>query len=448
MKNILLVTIDSLRADHVGYHGYSRNVTPNIDSCAQHGSQFMNAHAHVGGTKFSFPSILAGVTPRMYGGEKRITDDQTLLSEVFQASGYQTGGFTCNLYTSAQFGYDRGWDEFFDSDPDESITSRFRKWAKTTLDGAVLDTLRKGYNFLESNQGVNIGSYHVPADDMTDRAISFIKQNSDEPSFVWLHYMDVHHPFLPPTKYQREFRSDLVSDTESIRLRRKYIEEPENVTAEEHQKFIDLYDAVIKFTDAQIGRLIDTVNSEWGENYIIALTADHGDHFLEHGYFSGAKFYYVKTHVTLLINGWDDSNEYQELVGLADLPTTLVDTVGLNIPENYHGDSLRQLVFNKDWERTSVAGGYSDPEGECFHIRTDGWNLMTYPNAEDKLYYLREDPSEQKNVVTQYPDKEAELRDQLSNHKQLVRSTERGHVTRPNLSEDARARLRRLGYDE
>ena len=147
-ENILLVTIDSLRADYVGYHWYSRNVTSNIDSCARHGSQFMNAHAHAGGTKFSFPSILAGVIPRMYGGEKRITDDQTLLSKVFQASGYQTAGFTCNLYTSAQFGYDRGWDELFDSDPDESITSRFRKWAKTTLDDAVLDTLRKEYNFL------------------------------------------------------------------------------------------------------------------------------------------------------------------------------------------------------------------------------------------------------------------------------------------------------------
>ncbi|MDS0281736.1 sulfatase [Haloarcula onubensis] len=449
MDNVLLVTIDSLRADHVGYHGYERDVTPNIDEYARQGSRFMNAHAHVGGTRFSFPSILTGVTPDMYGGHERVSDDQTLVSELFHDGGYRTGGFTCNLYVSDEFGYNRGWDAFFDSAPDESTTSKLRKWAKTNLDGALLDVLRKGYDYLESSQGINVGSYHVPADEMTDMAIEFIEQDNETPSFVWLHYMDVHHPFLPPAEYQREFRDDVVSDSDAIQLRRKFIEEPENVTDEEYQTFIDLYDAEILFNDAEVGRLMDTVEEQWGDDYVFALTADHGDHFLEHGFFGGARLRDVKTHVPLFVEGWDDDGEYDEMVGLADIPVTLADVAGFDIPDNYFGHSLRRLVFDGEWDRTAVFGSYEDGNDELHsHIRTAEWNLAVHEHDEDELYHLTEDPGEQENVVGQFPEDEAELRDRLDDHRQLVKSTERDDIVRPDMNEDVKERLRRLGYNE
>jgi len=449
MDKVLLVTIDSLRADHVGYHGYERDVTPNIDEYAKEGSRFMSAHAHVGGTRFSFPSILSGVTTGMYGGHRRISDDQTLVSELFQNAGFNTGGFNCNLYVSGEFGYNRGWDEFFDSAPDESATSKLRKWAKTNLDGPILSFLQWGYDFLESSQGINVGSYHVPADEMTDRAIEFIEENGDEPSFVWVHYMDVHHPFLPPEEYQREFRDDIVSDKESIQLRRKFLEEPENVTDEELQTFIDLYDAEIKFNDAEVGRLMDTVEEEWGDDYVFALTADHGDHFLEHGYFGGARLLDVKTHVPLFVNGWDDDREYDEMVGLADVPATLLDAAELDVPDNYFGRSLRKLVFEDDWDRTGVFGGYDEDDvNDHYHVRTEEWNLIEHTNEPDKLYHLTEDPGEQENVIEEYPKVVSELRDKLDDHRQLVKSTDRDDIVRPDINEEAKARLRRLGYKE
>ena len=449
MDNVLLVTIDSLRADHVGYHGYERDVTPTIDEYARNGSRFTNAHAHVGGTRFSFPSILTGVTPDMYGGHERVSDDQTLVSEVFDDAGYRTGGFTCNLYVSGRFGYNRGWDEFYDSDPDESTTSKLRKWAKTNLDGKLLDILRSGYDYLESSQGINVGSYHVPADEMTDRAIEFIEANQSEPTFVWLHYMDVHHPFLPPAEYQRAFRADVVSDSDAIQLRRKFIEEPENVTDEEHRTFVDLYDAEIKFNDAEIGRLMDTVESTWGDDYLFALTADHGDHFLEHGFFGGARLRDVKTHVPLFIEGWDDDGEYDEMVGLADVPSTLVDHVGLDIPDNYFGGSLCDLVFDSEWDRTAVFGGYEDGTGETHsHVRTQDWNLAIHSDDEDQLYHLTEDPDEHENVIGEFPETEARLRDRLDDHRQLVKSTGRDDIERPDMNEEVKERLRRLGYKE
>ena len=449
MDKVLLVTIDSLRADHVGYHGYERDVTPNIDEYAERGSRFMNTHAHVGGTRFSFPSILSGVTTGMYGGHRRISDDQTLVSEVFQDAGFHTGGFNCNLYVSGEFGYNRGWDEFFDSAPDESATSKLRKWAKTNLDGPLLSVLQRAYDFVESSQGINVGDYHLPADDMTDRAIEFIEENGDEPQFVWVHYMDVHHPFLPPEEYQLEFMDEPVSKRESVQLRRKFLEEPENVTEAEHQTFIDLYDAEIKFNDAEVGRLMDTVQEEWGDDYLFALTADHGDHFLEHGYFGGARLLDVKTHVPLFVEGWEDTGEYDEMVGLADVPPTLLDAAGLEIPDNYFGESLRRLVFDGEWDRTAVFGSYDERDGsEHIHVRNAEWNYIEHDDDRDELYNVVDDPGEQENVVDDYPDVVAELRDQLDDHRQLVKSTERDDIQRPDMNEEVKERLRRLGYNE
>ncbi len=256
----------------MGYHGYERNTTPQIDTYADESSTFLNAFSHVGGTRFSFPGILSGVTPMMYGGRERISEVQTLISEVFNDAGYRTGGFHSNLYVSGKFGYDRGWDEFYDSAPDESATSKLRKWAKTNLDGTLLSLLRRGYDFLESSQGINVGSYHVPADEITDRAIQFIEESDDEtPTFVWAHYMDVHHPFLPPEEYQRKFRDEPVSDDESIQLRRKYIEEPEAVTPEEHQT---LSTSTMRRYGSTTRRSVvsRTPSSQRGERLLMALT--------------------------------------------------------------------------------------------------------------------------------------------------------------------------------
>lgn len=449
MKNVLLITIDSLRADHVGYHGYDRDTTPVLDQYAEKGSRFMNAHAHVGGTRYSFPSILTGVTPLMHGGYERISRSQTVISEAFGDAGYRTGGFHSNLYLSADFGYDRGWNEFFDSAPDDSMTSSLRRWAKTNLsDTPLMPVLQRGYDFLESSSGVNIGSYHVPADEITDRAIDFLKMDSDAPTFLWTHYMDVHHPFLPPEKYQRLFREEPISNRESIKLRRKFAEEPDAVTDEERQTFIDLYDAEIRFNDAEIGRLLDTVAEEWGDEYLVALTADHGEHILEHGYFSGAQAMDVKTHVPLFITGWDDDRGYDELVGLVHLPTTLLDAAGLDIPDSYDEYSLRKLVFENKWPREYVAGGWGDPDDRNLVIRENEWKFIRRADGRNELYRLSEDSAEQQNVIDTYPDQRDRLNRKLNRHLKRVEATGDGSVNRPDIDEEAKKRLRRLGYQE
>lgn len=451
MKNILLVTIDSLRADHVGYHGYDRETTPIIDEYASQGSRFTNAFAHRGGTKVSFPAILTSVTPLMFGGHDNVSAQQTLVSEVFAEHGYRTGGFHSNLYLSAQFGYDRGWDTFYDSAPDKSSTARLRRWMKTNLQGTpILPVLKRAYDMLESSTGVNVGSYHVPGDEITDLAVQFLQNggDTDRPTFLWVHYMDVHHPYLPPSEYQLEFRDETVRERDSIKLRRKFIEEPENVTAEELQTFIDLYDAEVRFNDDQVGRLLDAVEQQWGEDYVMVLTADHGDHFLERGYFRGGAEYDVKTHVPLFVSGWNDEGEYDELVGLADIPPTLVDIAGFDIPDNYFGYSLRDLVFDGVWNREAVIGGRRVDGNEFYSVREHEWKLIERAKESDELYHLSDDPAEKDNVLGEFPVHERRLRDKIDHHRQLVRSTEDESVERPEMSDEVKERLRRLGYKE
>lgn len=450
MRNVLLVTIDSLRADHVGYHGYERDTTPEIDALAASGSRFSNAFAHVGGTRFSFPSILSGVTPMMHGGHERIADSQTLVSEVFDEGGYRTGGFHSNLYVSSEFGYDRGWDEFYDSAPDQSATASARQWAKTNLKGTpIYAILQRAYDYLESSRGVNIGSYHVPAEEITDRAIEFIEENPAEPTFCWVHYMDVHHPFLPPEEYQLQFRDEPVSDRESIKLRRKFIEEPAAVTEAERQTFIDLYDAEIAYNDAEVGRLVETAQSLWDEDPLVVLTADHGDHFLEHGFFGGARTYDVKTHVPLLIDGWYDTGEYDELVGLVDIPTTMLDVVDLPVPDTYQGYSLRTLVSGGSWPREDVRGGWVNNDGDrTVAVREVEWKLIERPDGTLELYDLTADPAEQANVASENPQTVERLETKIDDHLGQVAESHDDGVERPDVGEDVKERLRRLGYDE
>lgn len=447
MKNVLLITIDSLRTDHVGYHGYDRDTTPNIDKYAESGSRFMNCFAHAGGTKMSFPSILSSVYPLMYGGYlSGVSEEQTLVSEVFREEGYDTAGFHSNLFLSDDWGYDRGWDVFFDSKEEMSFMGRLRQYAKSNLrDSFVFPYLERLYGLMESSGGVNVGSFHVPGDELTDMALDYVRDaDTDKPRFLWVHYMDVHHPFLPPEEYQLLFRDSVIGERRSIKLRRKMMEEPENVTEEELSDVVDLYDAEIRFTDDEVGRLVEGVREEWGET-LVALTADHGEHFVGRGSLSGAHFYDEKTHVPLLINGWGDAGSYDELVGLVDVPPTLLDYAGLEIPSNYYGESLWRLVEEGEWSRTSVIGGLERDPPE-YGYRDRDWKYIWRSDGEE-LYDLGVDPEEQNNVAEENPGVVEELRGEVEDHRRLLGKTDLDSEV-VEVGGDVAERLRKLGYKE
>jgi len=455
MRDIVLVTIDSLRADHVGWHGYDRETTPTLDSRAADARTFSNAFAHACSTRPSFPSILTSSYALEHGGFERLSEGRTTLAEVLSGAGYRTAGFHSNLYLSADFGYDRGFDEFYDSRTDPSPTAKARNAVKRHLDsdGLVYRTLQRAFNATEKRAGVEIGSAYVDAADVTDLALEWVEESAaadhDSPRFLWVHYMDVHHPYVPPAEHQRRFRDEPVSERDAIQLRRKMLEAPDDVTDRELDTIVDLYDAEIAYVDAEIGRLLDGVEARWGDDPVVAVTADHGEEFRDHGGFShSATFYDEVLQVPLLIDDGSGNDDRDDLVGLLDLAPTLTEYAGADSPDVFRGTSLASM---DDRAREAVIAEWADTSDDSddrrFAVRTDDWKLVRLEDGTERLFDLTADPEERTNLVADEPEAAARLRDRLEDHEQLLAASG-DDMASVAMDEDVKERLRDLGYQE
>jgi arylsulfatase A-like enzyme len=403
MRDILLVTVDSLRADHLSCYGYDRETTPRVDSLAESGNLFENAFAHAGTTRQSFPSILTSSYPHMYGGYERISERRTLVSELLADCGYYTAAFHSNPFLSTEFGYNRGFDTFFDSMSKPTFTARLRQAVKRNLDdeGLLFRFLKWGFDRTEEKVGVEVGSAYEDAEDITDRAIETVSSVDDSPLFLWIHYMDVHHPYLPPEECQKTLHDSSISHRRAVQLRRKMLEDPEGITETERQELIDLYDAEIRYTDREIGRLLDAAERERDDDPVVVVTADHGEEFGDHGGYSHNTHHDEGIHVPLIVDDGQGNGRYDEIVGLLDIAPTLIDYAGGDQPKTFHGYSLRRLIANEEWSRNAVIGewGESNPGERNFLYRSTEWKYMQWADGTEELYNLQTDPGERNNVV-------------------------------------------------
>lgn len=447
MRDILFVTVDSLRADHVGAYGYDRDVTPNIDELAASGHTFTNAFANAGATRMSFPSILTGSSPLMYGGFEYISEQRTLVSEVLDEAGYTTGGLHSNPFLSRGFGYNRGFDYFYDSMSEPSLFARLRQYVKNNLNknGFVFQTLKRTFDATERHAGVEVGSAYVRADELTDKAIDWLEStDSSQSVFLWVHYMDVHHPYVPPAEYQRAVSGEAISDRKAIRLRRKMLETPDEITDEELQQLIDLYDAEIQFSDNEVGRLVNTAREELA-NPVVLFTADHGEEFREHGQFSHNTLHDEGVHVPLVIEDGSEAATHDEVIALMDLPPTIATYAGVEPPENFYGHALQSLLEGKEWPREYVIGEGGDYEaGEQFYFYRD--KRWKYIRKEDEsLYDLESDPEERVDVSADNENVLADIRSKLDEREEEIDGTyERLESTEVN--DEVEDRLEMLGY--
>jgi len=386
-----------------------------------------------------------------YGGFERLSPKRTTIAELLNEAGYETAGFHSNLYLSADFGYDRGFDQFFDSKSDSGTLAKLRQEVKTRLDsdGTLYGVLQRAFNATEKQAGIELGSAYVDAEEITDRALEWSRSTDGGPRFLWVHYMDVHHPYVPPKRYQERFRDHSISDRDAVQLRRKMLESPDEIGDGELEALIDLYDAEIAYVDAEVDRLVTTLREEWGDDPVFAFTSDHGEEFLDHGGFShSATFYDEVLHVPLLVDDGEGGAAYEDLVGLMDLSPTLARYGGAEPPENFYGTDLTQAGTN-DWSRSEVISEWSDPESgdRRFSVRTSEWKYVREEDGTERLYNLRTDPTERKNLVDESPEKLEELRECLRDHQQMLDETadDLGEVT---MEEEVKQRLRDLGYQE
>ena len=309
-KSILLVTVDCLRADHVGFTGYARPTTPFLDSLASESFVFPTAIVAGAPTYYSFPAILGARYPLALGRDVLgLAPDEPNLASVLKRAGYATAAFgAANPYISSRFGYAQGFDEFRDflddepaplsnekapAVPGKSWPSRLNERLQAIRPamgplGSVYDELYFQYCQRATPAASSLDALRrfPAADVMVDQACVWLKAIGDAPFFLWLHLMDPHAPYYP-----KDAALALMGHGGVTPSRARYLNSYWNRSdigpsrlARHRDEVIALYDAGIRWVDSQMARLTESLRatSRWDE-CILALTADHGEEFLDHG---------------------------------------------------------------------------------------------------------------------------------------------------------------------
>jgi len=423
--NVLLVTLDTTRLDHLGCYGAADNPTPHLDALAAEGVRFDLAISPSAATPISHASILTGLNPYQHGvrviyagGGYELPDYIPTLGSLLQERGWHTGAFLSAFTVSEFYGFDRGFDTF------DSGTKPASAHSMSKTDSGFYD-----WSWRTSQRR---------ADATTREACRWIGSTED-PFLAWVHYWDPHDTaILPPAEVcERHVPRDLKGE--------------DRVRA--------YYRAEVAYVDSQIGELVAFLReSGRDENTIVVVVADHGEGLGDHGWWFHRILYQEQIRVPLIMRvpGWPEEKVVGDLVRTTDILPTLLERLGLPVPEGLAGLSLRGLVQGEDEEpRIAYADQINlfDLNARMVEARPDDgllycamdrtWKLIHRPNAtgKDELYNLRNDPREQDNLIE----------DETIEAARLLRELERfdGFVTRPfgdAVDPQVLGRLRSLGY--
>jgi arylsulfatase A-like enzyme len=415
--NVILILIDTLRADHVGCYGYSRNTTPNLDKFASEAVMFRKAISAAPWTTPAVASIFTAQYPHVLGYEDQavvLDEGFPCLAEILRNNGYETGGIISHAYISSAFGFDQGFDSY-----DE-----------------------------ENCQGHG----HISSPSITDKAVAFVEAHKDQKFFLFLHYFDPHCDYIlhEPYNYYPGYDGPLYSGQPIDQLR----EQAPEMSAEDVRYLNALYDSEIRFTDQHVGRFLDVLREEGlYDNSLIAITADHGEEFLERGdhWIGHTKTVYQELiHVPLVIKlpGEAGGRVIDQYVGLVDLGPTILRWAGLEMPDGYvHDGEALEIADGKRLEARAV---FSETMrwGTFQAMIRDGLKLIYDPSSDvARLIDLTEDPAEKRDIGAE--DLKTLRRMQADLHEwdyemRLRRAKLKTHS--PKLSREQVDQLKSLGY--
>lgn len=430
--NILLVTIDSLRADHA--YGDAAS-TPAHDHLSEQGETYTNAFAQGPFTTFSMPSLFTGRYPSglqyLEFSDQTIgvyIDDEPTLPERLSSAGYATAGFHSNPLLSNLFGFDRGFNTF-DARLPLSNTDFLPGRAKILTD-KLLRLVRK--------------HAYVPAHKLNERALQWLDNHEpDRPFFLWLHYMDVHGPYQAKegNSYLNKFRGE--------RLWRKAVTRGAEVSEAEHTRLRELYREEIEYTDRCLAYLLAELRRRGHrDETVVAVTADHGELFGEHSRYSHPHLLYDElTNVPLIISRPDGPADAtkQSVTELVDLTPSLLSCAGVEPPDSMAGTMLGGN--ETDEIAISEADLVPDYNGS---VRVPEYRYIRNEAAGgEELYRIEHSSKRQVNLADESPDALSRLSERLDAHlsdpRRAVgpdRDIERKRID----DEGVQDRLRDLGY--
>jgi choline-sulfatase len=400
--NVLLITLDTTRADRLGCYGHKGVETPNLDALAAGGIRFDDAVTVVPVTLPAHTTIMTGVDPPTHGvrhnGEYRLEAGRATLAEVLAGAGYETAAFVSAFVLDARFGLSRGF-SVYDDDVGVSASS-------------VTDFSRP--------------IYERSATAVTDRAIAWFKgHDSSKPFFSWVHYFDPHAPRQPPSPFASRFAGRL-------------------------------YDGEIAYMDSQIGRLLRALDKAGAiENTLIIVVADHGESLGEHDEATHAKLIYESTmHVPLILSYPKRINRGHVVdavvVSIADVMPTVLELVGVSHDGEFDGVSLlagrldRKRMIYMETLAPYLDSGWSPLYG----IRRHQDKYILAPTPE--YYNLGVDPHELDNLFTEPSELAASSRNllvaELSSRMVGLPSLAAAAASAKKLDPDAQRQLESLGY--
>lgn len=393
--NVLIVTIDTLRADHVGCYGYKQVRTPNIDSLAADGVLFEQAFTPVPITLPSHTVIFTGTYPMLNGmhdfSGNRVSASQATLASILKENGYTTGAVVASAVLDSRFGLNRGFDFYYDH-------FDFNRLLEANLD-----------------------SMERPANVVADEALRWLEQHYQKRFLLWVHLYDPHHPYRPPAPYSETYKTHL-------------------------------YDGEIAFADAQLGRILSFLKKKavYGRTLIVLL-ADHGEGLGDHGEKTHGFFIYNSTlHVPLIVKlpGAGAHRQVAQAVSTVDVLPTILDELRIPVPKAVQGHTLAAALVGRTAEGSAIYSESFLPRlhfnwSELRGLQDQSYKFIDGPKPE--LYDLSSDPGELHNLYATKPAVSQELQSRLGSV--VTRYTQgQGMAEKTPLDPALAERLRALGY--
>jgi arylsulfatase A-like enzyme len=454
--NVVLLTIDTLRADRLGCYGNNALLSPNIDRLANSGIRFDQAISGGSWTQAAFPVILTSSYAAMYGGcIGRLAPERPSPIEALSSHGYSTGGFTTNLHLSRATGFDRGFRHFVELNPGE-VDPRLR-WI---TGGQQLLQNQLTHSVLGA-MGIRTrpARLYSPAAEVTNNVCEWLDQ-AQTPFFAWAHYMDLHWPYhmeeaLVHPKDIAQAWQDLADMYGRANFHGRS-DRDKPITAAQRDHFIDLYEKSLQYLDDQVGRLINHIqNSDHAENTIIVLVADHGEEFLDHGRWghweSNLFDEILRVPLIMWIPNGPRGQVIRQQVRLLDLMPTVLDFCGYPNSGGILGTSMVPLLSQGEskYDGEEVISEMRRDPWHRVAVRTESFKYIWDSKKPDQpeLYDLRTDPGEKQDIHNHFPQEVSRFQGSVDAHRRRVAETEPATaVSKPKVDEEVARRLRDLGY--
>jgi arylsulfatase A-like enzyme len=447
-KNVILINIDTLRGDRLGFNGYQRNTSPFLDELAAEGALFRRCYSTWPQTKPSVASLMTGLYPSAHGTTKRpnVSLGLPTLAESLRDAGYITAAVVTNPHLSPGFGFDQGFGTYI------YIRTQYKKSAAKKITDTKLEVQEGTVVQFREDKGTS-GRGYASGESVNAAALEWVDQYQDsDPYFLYLHYMDVHSPYVSPEPYRSMFVEEVA--------RNLYRNGPpeEEVTARDLEYMNAIYDGQIRYLDHLISNLFEALGSRGRlKETMVIVVADHGDEFLEHGGFGhGASLHHELTYVPLFFWGQGTKQGvHDQVASIIDLFPTICDLLGLPAPPA-QGKSLarqvregqnavdRPLVFTECGSARDASGARTPQIGV---ISEDWYLLHRFQEGETRLYDQRSDKMQVTDVSHDHPELVQDMINRASALFEESRLIESGvKAEQVDYDEETIEALRALGY--